>query len=439
MTHETEAACLFRTGALYPLRCGLKTELGNTIFLGVKPGSISIYFGDAPIFHFDLEGRWQRAFVDGLHYLKGLDNTVHTVDRVREGESLVLRRRALGFAETVDLDEHVRSRALALMDLLGRSIGTIDPPEGATPIPRETARTLLEAIARWDTAAWFAHRERYLGTYGPIPFIPPDTSNPVVLQATLGHSRGPGFGGEASATDYERSSTEFAEHARTVAELLGRRAIQCRQVFLAGADALRRPLDATLADLDRIASTFPMSDGRPRPRARDVDPLNDAPSLDGVHAFLHEFDRPAPGPDSWEALRSRHLRRLIVGIESGSPRVRSLYGREWGDEGLRDWVGSCPIGLGVVVVVGAGGREFAEEHVEATVRLVGSLPIGAGSLVTLVDADELDNRADVARGFEPLDAVGMAGQRAELKARLAAELAARKVKVATYSVEKRWQ
>ena len=439
MAHETEAACLLRSGSMYPIRVGLKPSNSDPIFLGIKPGAISIYFGDAPIYHFDLDGRWQRAFVDGLHYLKGLDTAVHTIDRVREGENLVLRRRALSFAETVDLDEHLRSMAIGLIVGLGGSLEPIDPPPGCIPLTIETARTLVERIALWDTPAWFAHRERYLGTYGPIPFIPPDASHPVILQATLGHERGPGFGGENPATYYERSSTEFAEHARTVAGLLGRRAIQCRQVYLAGADAMRRPLDAILADLDIASGTFAMSDGRPRPRARDVNPLDDAPSLDGVHAFLHEFDRPTPDPTGWDALRARHFRRLIVGIESGSKRVRSLYGRDWNDDGLRDWVASCPVGLGLVVVVGAGGRDFADDHVEATARLVGSLSIGAGSLVTLVDADELDTRPTDTRGFEPLDTHAMSEQRVDLKSRLAAALSPRKVKVATYSVEKRWQ
>ena len=66
--HRTEAACLLEQGALYRRRIGLEpvARAGEPIFAGFKPGAFSLYFGDAPIYHFDLEGRWQRAFVDGL-------------------------------------------------------------------------------------------------------------------------------------------------------------------------------------------------------------------------------------------------------------------------------------------------------------------------------------------------------------------------------------
>ena len=99
MTPQTEAACLLDTGALYHERVGLLPEAGDPIFAGFKRAAFSLYYGDSPIFHFDLEGRWQRAFVEGIHYLKALDTTVQAIDRVRVEKNLVLRRKVLGFAE----------------------------------------------------------------------------------------------------------------------------------------------------------------------------------------------------------------------------------------------------------------------------------------------------------------------------------------------------
>ncbi len=83
--HLSEAACLLEQGATYRRRVGLKPlhVPGDPIFAGFKPGAFAIYFGDAPFYHFDLEGRWQRAFVDGTHFLKALDGTVQSIDRVR--------------------------------------------------------------------------------------------------------------------------------------------------------------------------------------------------------------------------------------------------------------------------------------------------------------------------------------------------------------------
>src|SRR5215210_6854614 len=116
MAHPTEAACLLETGAMYPRRIGLRAGSAELTLAGFKPGGFSIYRGDEPIVHFDLEGRWQRAFVADAHYRKGLDTTVDRIDRVREGTNLVLRRRTLDPAEAADLDASIRATVLDLID-----------------------------------------------------------------------------------------------------------------------------------------------------------------------------------------------------------------------------------------------------------------------------------------------------------------------------------
>src|SRR5262249_9523187 len=121
--HLTEAACLLQQGALYRKRIGLELpeKDGDPIFAGFNPRGFSLYLGDAPIYHFDLEGRWQRIFADGIHYLKGLDGEVHAIDRVREGPNLVLKRRRLPVDEAADLDLRVCSIALELLADLSAS------------------------------------------------------------------------------------------------------------------------------------------------------------------------------------------------------------------------------------------------------------------------------------------------------------------------------
>jgi hypothetical protein len=437
MAHQTEAACLLETGALYETRVGLRPSSGDPIFAGFKPGAFSLYYGDAPIYHFDREGRWQRAFVAGIHYLKGLDTTVQAIDRVREGENLVLKRRTLSFAEASDLDATVRASALDLLDALGEGrLERVEPPEGkARPLSSDALREMLERAARWDAAAWFAHRERYVGTYGPLPFLPPDCPNAVILQATLGHAWGVSFGRGAAAEHYVRSANEFEEHARTVAELLGGRLSQCRAVFLGGSDVLRRPVDDVSSYLDTIARTFPIlpeSEGRRPRRATDA-----PPGLDGVHTFLDDVSPPRPGRDAWEHFRRLGLRRVSLGVESGDPQVRSLYGKTWDEADLTATVAvlkTAGLGVGVVTLAGAGGVEHADRHLARTVDLIAALDLGPGDLVSLLDAEEVrdPNRGDPP--FTTPTAAMIAGQQAELKRRLATVLGG--AKVVPYTLEK---
>jgi hypothetical protein len=422
MAGKTEAACLLESGSLYTRRVVLQPEAGDPIFAGWKQAAFSLYFGDAPVYHFDPEGRWQRAFVGGTHYLKGLDTTVQAIERVREGENLVLKRRTLSFAEASDLDAAVRSTALDLLLSLGSDrLDRVDPPPGVQPLGVEELRTTLEAVGRWDAARWFAQRETYLGTYGPLPILPPDCQNPVVLQATLGNARGVTFGGAPEAPHYVRSPDEFDSHARTVAELLGRRVLQCKSAFLAGSDVLVRTPDEVTSYLETIARVFDALPG-------------------GVHSFLDDPAGDRPDRETWRQYAARGLTRVTLRVESGDAGVRALFGKSWEDRHLRAVVSDLKesgIGVGVMVLVGAGGSEFSDRHVDATPDLIHSLPLGPGDLVSLLDANEVARAAAPGRRAAPAPLTGeaWAAQHAELRRRLA-PLRSRGVKVAPYSLEK---
>ncbi len=443
MAQQTEAACLMTSGSAYRRRAGLQPESGDLIFAGFKPGGFSIYFGDEPIYHVDLEGRWQRAYFEGIHYLKALDASVDAIERVREGENLVLRRRRLSFAEAGDLDARIRSTAVDLIESLGsESLQLVAPPAPAWLLGRYEIQEMLEKIAAWDAAAWFRHRETYLGTYGPLPFLPPSCPRPVILQATLGHPDGRAFGGADPAEPYVRSETEFEEHVRTVAELLGRRVAQAKGVVLCGGDWLRQPIDRIASQLDIASKVFSVQieeGSRPRLSNRP----EDSALLDGFYAFLDDLSAPLPEPDGWRQLRDRHLKRVDIGVESGDAGLRGLFGTTWDDDALPRTVADMKqagLEVGVVLLVGVGGKENAERHVDASTRRLLGLNLGAGDIVYLVDADDVGGPSSRERlrrqGLTPLTVAERSAQREAIRARLNPLRAEQGVKVVPYSLEK---
>ncbi len=94
----------------------------------------------------------------------------------------------------------------------------------------------------------------------------------------------------------------------------------------------------------------------------------------------------------------------------------------------------------VMLLVGAGGLEHAERHLDASAALVESLPLGPGDLVSLLDANEVADPGRVgpgsAAGFSPLTGQGWSEQQAALRQRLAALRARTGAKIAPYSLEK---
>jgi len=439
MAHQTEAACLLDQGVLYGKRTLLCREDEDPIFAGFKPGAFSLYFGDAPIFHFDREGRWQRAYIDGLHVLKSLDNQIQVIDRVREGENLVLKRRTVEEHEANAYDEQVRRTARTLLDgIEALRFEEIGPPKRGVPIETDALTGFLRKIEAWDVSTWRSHLEKYQRTYGPLPFLPPDCPSPVLLQATIGHADGLTFGAAAAVPHRVRTPHEFTTHAESVSELLGTRIEQCKTVFLGGSDVLRRPTADVAAYLETILRVFPVE---PTARRRHPDPSEaSAFRLDGIHAFLDQFVGPLPGPEDWTRFRSLGLVRVSLGIESGCSDVRSLYGKAWSDENLRETVESIKaagIGVSPIVLIGAGGSEHSDRHVSSTAELINSLAIGPGDVVSLVDAGELRSTGPGGTStFTPLAPEVLNAQRDALKSRLEPVRSSRKAKVVPYSLDK---
>jgi len=441
--HQTEAACLLEQGASYHRRIGLKPVAapGDLIFAGFKQGAFSLYLGDAPIYHFDLDGRWQRAFVDSTHYLKGLDATVQAIDRVREGPNLVLKRTTLTDAAAGDFDARVRSMALELIaGLIGARLRPVEPTSSkAQPLETGALRAFLERISSWDYSAWRGQRERYRAAYGPLPFLPPECTNAIVLQATLGQARGVGFGGSTAAVGLVRSRAEFAKHVHDVAGLWGRRLLQSRAIFLAGNDVLHKPVGDLLAFLSAAGEIFPVE-----PKARrgtaDRAALEHKLHFDGVHAFVDHFDLPRPDTAGWRELAARGLVRISLGVESGDPAVRGVYRKSWDNAELRATVSEAKaagLGVSVLTLVGAGGVELALGHVEQTSRLIDSLELGAGDFVFLLDENEVRGADIGLNGLTLLERPAWSQQQTKLKDALAS-LKKRGVKVLPYTMEKQW-
>lgn len=422
---QNEAACLLEKGALYTRREGHQWEGRDLVFAGFKQGAFSLYFGDAPIYHFDLEGRWQRAYLRDRHFIRRLDGAVHEVVRVREGANLVMRRTSLGPGEARRIDEEIRAVAVALLADLSEGRGRrLDPPDDkARPIGEAELREFLGRIAAWDARAWAGFEAKYHRTYRPFAFLPPDCPNAVVLQATVGDRDGRAFAAGTAREHGVRSPEEFEAHVREVAGLLGRRLAQTRSAYLAGADLLRLRGADVLAYLDVIGQGLRDEAG---------------PAIDDVHAFLDDFQEPMIDLDSLRAAYDRRLTRIGLGVESGAPEVRRAYGKDWCDADLQAFAADAKaagIELSVLALVGAGGRARRSEHVERTRRLIESLLLTRGDLVFLMDERELTDPAHAPKGVEPLDESEWREQLELLRQGLSS-LRERGVKVVPYSMIK---
>ena len=383
MSHLSEAACLLKAGTLYRSRVLLEPSAGEPIFAGFKNGVFSIYFGDEPIFHFDLEGRWQRVYVEGTHYLKSLDTTIQAIERVREGENMVLKRRTLEQGEARGLDALIRDAASDLaIAIKGETLRRIEPPPGVVAPSNEDLVATLGSILNWDANAWSSQREQYFATYGPRGFIPPDALGRLPLQCTVGTRDGAAFGAAFSAPSIVRNAEEFKAHALACSRLLGKRTEQFKGLFLGGSDLVLEASDR-LDDYLRISSEiFSGLLGSARGS------LNRHEAGRGVQVFLDRFGQELPAVERWQEWKRLGLTEVTLGIESGDPEIRRHVGKSLDNEELirlATMIDEAGLRVGLVVLLGEGGNSRRESHIEQTVSLVSKLPMRAGAIVSLVE------------------------------------------------------
>ncbi|MEW4569870.1 hypothetical protein AB1L88_18550 [Tautonia sp. JC769] len=377
---ETEAQALLRSGALYPDRVGLRPRDDLLIFFGVKHGACSLYFGDDPSYHFDLEGRWLRCYVDPSHLIRRLDGSTQAIDRPRVNHQMLLDRRTLDGTEAAALDESIRRMALDLIDRLDSgAVSLVPPPAPARSIEADRLRAMLSRITRWDADRWAEHRRSFADTYGPLPILPPDSQDALVLQAT--HPSASGDGAEA------RSPEAFAAHCRAVADLLGRGIVPYRNLFLAGPDVLRRPPEEVEAFLRIATSTFPLAES-PAPARRSDLPV-DRPHREGIHVMLGAADGPVPDAAAWARYQGLGLRRVTFGLAFGAVSDPALPIAPL--DGLRRLIAearAARIAVSLLIWPGSIAPSAEARERDQAAALISSLGLGKGDHVYTVEDDE---------------------------------------------------
>lgn len=203
---------------------------------------------------------------------------------------------------------------------------------------------------------------------------------------------------------------------------------------------LRRPVVDVVAYLEAVREAFPIE---PKTSPREVVSIETDSAgsrLEGIHAFLDDFSLPRPDRAGWIAFAARGLVRMSLGVESGSPAVRGVYGKSWADEELRGCVAdlkAAGLAISLMALIGAGGLDRAEVHVRDSASLIASLDLRSGDHVFLLDEDEIQDLQASIQGLIPLERSAWAEQQKRLKEALA-PLRSRGVKVLPYTLEKQW-
>ncbi len=376
---------------------------GGPVTISRRPNCLTVSLGDpaqASVYSYDLEGRLWAAYLDGHAYRRGLDGRVSARWRAPGAGR---ERRWLAPDQALAVVER------ACQDIAGLSAALAS---GAAhlkgPLPA-AAQQALSAAAAFDGARAQADAARYRQVYAPVGILPPDRYLAVVLQATEGCS----FNTCTFCSFYKgrpfriKTPDEFRAHAEAVRAFLGRGLSLRQTIFLGDANAIVVPTERLLRLLDAVHAVY------------------DVERLGGIYAFLDGFSGEKKTTADYERLRQRGLKRVYIGLESGSPALLRLLRKPGTPADAVTAVRALKaagVAVGIIVLLGAGGQRCAAEHVRETVAALNAMPLDAGDILyfsELFAGAETDYARDAAEaGSAPLTAAECAAQQAAIEAGL---------------------
>jgi Radical SAM superfamily len=335
---------------------------GRAITLSVRPNCLTVSVDgplNASVFSFDCAGRPWTALLDGISYRRGLDGKLiakwQKATRERE-------RRWLPADEAMQVEERAR---LTLSQLYAAiQSGAAEMRE---PLP-EDGKIVFERAIAFDEARSRGDAARYHQVYKPVGILPPDQYMAVVLQMTEGCS----FNTCNFCSFYKdrpfriKRPAEFREHAQAVRDFLGAGLSLRRTIFLGDANALVAPMPLLLPLLDVVHEVYDVS------------------RLGGLYAFLDGFSGERKTASDYRALAVRGLKRVYIGMESGNDALlRFLEKPSTADEVVRavKAMKSGGLAVGVIILLGAGGKQYGAGHVQDTIKALNAMPLDMDDII----------------------------------------------------------
>jgi radical SAM superfamily enzyme YgiQ (UPF0313 family) len=362
----------------------------DKIFINIKAHAISITLNKFTVFTFDKEGRLIWAYINGHAFRRSLDNRIIEKYR-REGDSQRYRiRKELGEEEKkLFLDSIYRGIRLTY-EAIKKSEGNINFPTNVSSNYVKEVEKALGKIATLNYDRLEAERRKFISIYKPVNILPPDQYLALVLQVTEGC-----WWNRCTFCDFYRdrkfkvkNDEEVLKHIKEVREFLGEGIWLRKSVFLADANALAIPEERFLGVLDIVNQEFPIIPEDLQGSKLSAWKSKNSLHFSGIYSFLDAFIGSRRSAKYYRELKRKNLKRIYIGLESGSNRLLSFLQKpnsaEEAIEAVRI-IKEAGINVGVIVMIGIGGEEYFEEHIKETVKVINSMKLEKGDFIYLAE------------------------------------------------------
>ncbi len=351
----------------------------KTITVSQKNNSLTISIEtvkETQVFSFDKAGRLWTALLNKISYRRGLNgNVVAKWNSDRD----ILHRKWLNEQDKSNLLSKAHSTTQMILDSL------LIKDYFLPPLTANTKSELIH-LAKVSEDFYQDDIKDYLSIYKPVGILPPDQYISVVLQLTEGCS----FNKCTFCTFYRdrqfriKQKQEFENHINRVINFIGDGLSLRRTIFLGDANALVIPTNKLIPLIEVIH------------RHLDVEKLG------GLFAFLDGFSGEKKNLHDYNNLFQLGLKKIYIGLESGNNQLLKFLNKPGtAKEALNTvrLIKSAGISVGIIILLGAGGKQYQEVHIAHTVDIINQMELDADDLIYFSELIESEGLAYTQNAF----------------------------------------
>lgn len=368
---------------------GLQLTLpdGSHVYLALSPAGLAIYSDGNHAAHYDLEGRLQKVADPGHFWRRSLSGRMLHTWKLTEEEGGGMARVVIPHDTATQIIHDAQVRAAAVAEALRADKATIDLAKPSAEQALRWITPVLELTAQFDWQRAEEDAARFRAIYGRVAVLPPDQYNALVLQATEGcaHSGCTFCQLYNGVAHRKKPLPEFRRHIQDVIQFHGAGLRARRSIFLGEANALTQPVSMLKEVFQVINEHFELPP--PETPSAGISAnwwMGRENRFDGVSSFLDAFTNPNRTAGDYFDLRRLGLRRVYVGMETGDAQLLKWLHKPGTPESVLKCVRllkQSDIIVGVIVLIGAGGRENYAAHVRESIRLLNEMPLGSNDYV----------------------------------------------------------
>ncbi|MCX8096122.1 MAG: radical SAM protein [Spirochaetes bacterium] len=337
-----------------------------------KKDTISILFSEELFLIFDYEGRLFLVFDKGRVFRRSFDNVILSSNTLNQEDRY--------FLNSDKANEILRYYTRLAREVLEKGNYYIHSQYVETNL----VKRVIEIIQEMDEKKLEEDGRRFRSIFKPITILPPENYLSLYIPITQGCS----YNRCSFCNLYRdrsfriKSESEVKTELEKIVDFFGSSLLTRRGIFIGEGNVFVEKTKDIIEKIEFIKNFL-------RGNRYITFDLNDA-----FYGFMDTFHT-RKSIEELEGLKNVGVRKVYIGLESGSDYILSnfLLKPSTSSDVVKTVNNVKKVGMsvGVIVIVGVGGRNYREEHFKKTMEVISQMDVSLGDSIYLSPIVEYQN------------------------------------------------